>query len=125
MARYGDITMSLGELNRLKTVQAVIDGNLRPGRAAERLGVSDRQLRRLVERHRLEGPAGLRSKRFGAPGNHRISDDAAQYAIDLIREFYPDFGPKLTCEKLLEVHHLKLAKETVRRLMVLAGRRCH
>jgi Helix-turn-helix domain len=72
MARYGDITMSLGELNRLKTVQAVIDGNLKPGRAAERLGISDRQLRRLVERHRLEGPAGLRSKRFGAPGNHRI-----------------------------------------------------
>ena len=38
MARYGDITMSLGELNRLKTVQAVIDGNLKPGRATDQLG---------------------------------------------------------------------------------------
>jgi hypothetical protein len=84
------------------------------------LGISDRQLRRLVERHSLEGPAGFRTKRFEAPGNYRISDDAAQCAIDLIREFYPDFGPKLVCEKLLEVHHLKLAKETIHHLMVLA-----
>lgn len=36
MARYGDITMSLGELSRPKTVQEVIDGNIKPGRAAER-----------------------------------------------------------------------------------------
>ena len=69
MARYGDITMSLGELNRLKTVQAVIDGNLKPGRAAERLGISDRQLRRLVERHRSEGPAGLNRPGFDGGSN--------------------------------------------------------
>lgn len=113
--------MSLGELSRLKTVQAVIDGNIKPGRAAERLGISDRQLRRLVARHQLEGPAGLRSKRFGRPSNYQLPDKVTQDAIGIIRELYPDFGPTLACEKLLEVHHLKLAKETVRRLMVDAG----
>ncbi|WP_244223109.1 helix-turn-helix domain-containing protein [Cupriavidus lacunae] len=47
------------ELDRLKTVQAVVDGQLRPGVAAERLEITDRQFRRLLERYKQEGPSGL------------------------------------------------------------------
>ena len=36
MARTDVITVSMRELDRLKTVQAVVDGQLRPGVAAER-----------------------------------------------------------------------------------------
>lgn len=42
-------------------------------------------------------------------------------AISLIRRNYSDFGPTLAQEKLVECHGLKLAKETVRRIMVDAG----
>jgi hypothetical protein len=38
------------ELDRLKCIQAVIDGDLKPGRAAERLGLTVRQIERLVLR---------------------------------------------------------------------------
>jgi hypothetical protein len=38
MANNGTITMSMRELDRLKVIQALVDGNLKPGRAAERLG---------------------------------------------------------------------------------------
>ncbi|WP_174960200.1 helix-turn-helix domain-containing protein [Burkholderia ubonensis] len=41
------ITMSMRELDRLKVVEAVVEGRLMPWRAAERLDVSRRQ----VERH--------------------------------------------------------------------------
>lgn len=74
-----------------------------------------------MARHHLESPSGLRSKRFGRPSNYQLPDTVARDAIGIIRELYPDFGPTLACEKLYEVHHLKLAKETVRRLMVDAG----
>ena len=59
MARTEIITMSMREVDRLKTVQAVVDGNLRPMAAATRLGLATRQVRRLVTRYRSEGASGL------------------------------------------------------------------
>ena len=52
------ITRQMRDLERLKTIQAVIDRDLKPGRAAERLGMSVRQIERLVLRYRAEGPVG-------------------------------------------------------------------
>ncbi|SPK70114.1 transposase (plasmid) [Cupriavidus taiwanensis] len=121
MARPEVITVSMREIDRLKTVQAVMDGQLRPGVAAERLEITDRQLRRLLERYRLEGPAGLISRKRGRPSNNRLSGEREAAALGLIREHYADFGPTLAAEKLREAHGLTLAKETVRRLMMVAG----
>ena len=52
------VTVTLVELNRLKSIQAVIDGDLRASQVAERMGLTSRHVRRLVERYRTEGPAG-------------------------------------------------------------------
>ncbi len=67
MAQSEVITVSMQELDRLKTVQAVMDGQLRPSVAAERLDITDRQFRRLIERYRQEGPSGLVSRKRGRP----------------------------------------------------------
>ena len=45
------ITMTMREADRLKTVQAVVDRMLRVGQAAQRLGMSRRQVERLVDRY--------------------------------------------------------------------------
>ncbi len=121
MARPEVITVSMRELDRLKTVQAVVDGHLRPGVAAEQLEITDRQFRRLLERYRQEGPSGLVSRKRGRPSNNRLSSDREAAALGLIREHYADFGPTLACEKLRERHGLTLSKETIRRLMATAG----
>ncbi|AOZ03198.1 integrase [Cupriavidus sp. USMAHM13] len=121
MARSEVITVSMRELDRLKTVQAVVDGELRPSVAAERLEITGRQFRRLLDRYRQEGASGLVSRRRGRPSNNRLPAEREAAALDLIREHYIDFGPTLAAEKLCEVHGLFLAKETVRRLMVGAG----
>jgi transposase len=121
VAKTCEITMSMRELDRLKTVQAVVDGHLKPGQAAQRLGITARQMRRLVRRFRDEGPAGLASRRRGRPSNHQLPPGLAEQALELIRDRYPDFGPTLAREKLAQCHGLSLAKETVRRLMTEAG----
>ncbi len=115
------VTLNMRELDRLKVIQAVVDTGLKPGRAAERLGLTVRQIERLVIRYRESGVAGLVSRQRGRPGNRRLDDDVAQRALALIRERYADFGPTLACEKLYECHGIRLAKETVRRLMTDAG----
>lgn len=121
MGQPGLITMSMRELDRLKVVEAVIEQRLMPWRAAERLGISRRQIERLVARYRVAGPGGLVSQRRGHASNHQLPEDLAHRALSLIRERYADFGPTLACEKLWECHGLQLSKETVRRLMTDAG----
>ena len=43
------------ELDRLKCIQGLIDKQLKQKAVAERLGMTVRQVRRLVERYELEG----------------------------------------------------------------------
>jgi len=121
MAVTDRITMTMRELDRFKVIQSVVDGSLKPWRAAERLSLTTRQVRRLVARLREQGPPGLISGRCAKPSNHRIDAGLAVRVVAIIKERYADFGPTLACEKLRECHHLKLAKETVRRLMIDAG----
>jgi transcriptional regulator with GAF, ATPase, and Fis domain len=58
MNANGTITMTMRELDRFKVIQAVAEARLKPGRAAERLGLSVRQIERLVLRYRAAGVAG-------------------------------------------------------------------
>ena len=53
------ITMSMREVDRVKTVQAVVDRMLPVGLAAKRLGLSRRQLERLLLKYKAQGAAGL------------------------------------------------------------------
>jgi len=45
-------------VNRLRIIQDVIDRRLTTHLAAERLGISDRQCRRQLQRYREDGPLG-------------------------------------------------------------------
>lgn len=88
---------------------------------AQRLGISARQCRRLLSRYRESGPPGMTNRRRGKPRNNQLPDGFAQYALNIIRDRYTDFGPTLACVKLAELHDVHLSKETVRSLMVKAG----
>jgi hypothetical protein len=100
------ITMSLREINRLKTIQAVAEGNLKAMSAARQLGLCRRQVDRLADQYRAEGPAGLASKKRGLR-HHQLPASAVDLALSLIRDRYSDFGPTLACEKLRERHALR------------------
>ncbi|VCW84986.1 Putative transposase (identified by ISEscan HMM) [Klebsiella variicola] len=47
---------TLKEINRIKIIQDVIERRITTRRAAEHLGISDRQCRRLLARYREGGP---------------------------------------------------------------------
>jgi transposase len=98
------VTLNMRELDRLKVVQAIVETGLKPGRAAERLGLSVRQVERLVTRYQTSGAAGLCSGKRARPGNRKLDEGLAVRALTIIRERYADFGPTLACEKLRECH---------------------
>ena len=105
------VTMSMRELDRLKVIQAVVEHGLMVWRAAEKLGLSRRQVERLVIRYREDGPSGLGSRKRGHESNRQLPPGLEARARRLIRDTYADFGPTLACEKLRERHGIDLAKE--------------
>ena len=66
----GIVTMSMRELDRVGIIEAVVTGGLTQREATERLGLSVRQIKRLVRRYPGEGPQGLASRRRGRPSNN-------------------------------------------------------
>ncbi len=61
------------------------------------------------------------SRRRSKPSNNRLDRATADRALSIVRERYADFGPTLACEKLWECHGIRLARETLRKLMTDAG----
>lgn len=104
---------TLDEVNRLKIMQDVVDRRLTTQMAAQLQGISDRQCRRLLLRYHESGPPGMANRRPGKPSNNQLPDGLAQYALNIIRERYTDFGPTLACEKLAELHDVHLSKDTL------------
>lgn len=85
MRQMARVTMSMRELDRLKCVQAVIDGEQHMYRAAQQLGITTLQLRRLAGRYRAEGPVGLISRRCNRPSNNRLEPDREQQIVNILR----------------------------------------
>jgi DNA-binding transcriptional regulator LsrR (DeoR family) len=121
MIRIPKVTMTMRELDRLKCIQGLIDGQLKQHAVAARLGLTTRQVRRLVRQYEQQGPVGLISKLRNRPSNRRLKSDVADHSFGILRSTYADFGPTLAAEKLRERHGVDLAVETVRSLMVAGG----
>lgn len=117
----GWVMMSERELNRIEVLAQISDGRLSVVDGALLLGLSRRQIFRLLGRFRKDGAAGLRHKARGKPPNNRIHDIRRSYALDLVREKYADFGPTLASEMLEERHDFKVSRETLRKWMQEEG----
>ena len=106
------------ELKRASIVQECVTGRLPNGQAAERLGLTARQLRRLKQRFRAGGAAAFASQKRGQRSNNQLARDTKVRALELLRGPYAGWGPVLAHEKLIELHHLLLSRETVRQLLI-------
>jgi transposase len=121
MARRDIVVMSYGEVKRLKAVQSVIDRHITQHMAATMLGLSERQVRRLVKGVREQGDSGIIHASRGRPSNRRIPEEVRGRVLSLYQGRYPDFGPTLATEKLFECDGIKISDETLRRWLVEAG----
>lgn len=121
--------MSTKERSRAHVLRQLDEGRIKQRHAAKQLNLSVRQVKRLLKAYRRLGDEALISKQRGRPSNHQLDPQVKQQALDLIQAHYADFGPTLAREKLTEVHHVAIGRETVRGLMTQADlgqpRRAH
>ena len=114
------IELSQRERDRLKLLHEVEQGHLTQREAAERLHLSERQVRRLQVRVRAEGDRGVIHRLRGRPSNRKIPDRLQQRILTRVRGRYGDFGPTLANEHLRE-DGVVVSRETLRQLMIAAG----
>jgi transposase len=115
------VTMSGNELSRLEVMQRLEEKRLKQKEAAEMLGLTVRQIKRLVSKYRKQGAGGLVSQRRGKPSNNQLKAEEKQKGLDLLKGKYQGFGPTLAHEKLVEVEGIKIGKESTRQLMIGEG----
>jgi len=113
--------MSTKERRRLAVLEQVKSGRLSLVAASARLGLSYRQTRRVFQRFKSEGDAGLVHRLRGQAGNRRVDPAVRERAVSLYGEHYGDFGCTLACEYLAERHDLVVDDQTLRRWLASAG----
>jgi transposase len=108
------VQMSVIELKRVHVIRQVMTKALRQREAGEVLGLTTRQVRRLIQRVRVEGDAGLVHRSRGTPSNRQYRPALKARALRLYATHYCDFSPTLAAEKLAERHGIILSAETLR-----------
>ncbi len=88
--------MSQEERDRLHWLRLAREKKITQRQAAERMGVSERWVRKLLRKLKRKGDR----------------------AVELIRAEYRDFGPKLASGYLVEEHGVLVGKEAVRQRMI-------
>ena len=121
MARRDMMVMSIREVKRLKVVQSAIERHITQKTAALMIGLSERQVRRAVKAMREQGDKGIIHGLRGRPSNRRLPEAIREKVLSLYQEQYPDFGPTLAMEKLLECDGITISDETLRMWLMEAG----
>jgi len=121
MAGKDIITMTQEELKRLHIIKKALSKELKQLEAAEKLNLSDRQVRRVTKRVKEEGDTGVIHRSRGRPSSNKIGNKVREKVIALCRGKYKGFGPTLASEKLLELDKIKLSDETLRNWLIERG----
>jgi hypothetical protein len=115
------IRMSKKELWASEIIARVINGDITQRRGALELNKSLRQIKRLCKRYREEGAQGLAHRSRGKPSKNKVSASTYDTVLALIKRDYPDFGPQLIKEQLMERNHKSFSREWIRSLMIKEG----
>ncbi len=113
--------MTQVERDRLVALKKAKKKLITQKQAAEEIGITERQVRRLLRKLKEKGDKAVVHALTGKPSNRKLEKATEQKAIQILSEpVYQGFGPTLACEYLRKKHDLEVSKETLRKWMVQA-----
>jgi len=113
--------MSERDVKRLQVLAEVRAGKRTVVSAAVVLDLGVRQTFRLMSRYEAGGAGALIHQARGRASNRQLSAGIREYAVELVRTKYADFGPTLATEILQEKHSITIGRETLRRWLMADG----
>jgi Helix-turn-helix domain len=114
------IALSQEERDRLHLLRELERGELRQVAAAQRMKLTDRQVRRLLQRLREQGDRAVIHGLRGRPSNRKFAVSFQRKVLARVGQRYADFGPTLAAEHLAQ-EGLALSRETLRNWMTQAA----
>jgi len=116
------IAMSQEERDRLEWLKRARDKVISQRKAAQNMGVSDRWVRKLLQRMKSEGDGAVVHRLRGRASNRKIAASVQAQAIQILKQpEWHDFGPTFASEQLAKRHQIEVSDETLRRWMIAAG----
>src|SRR5688500_3863551 len=117
----GHLLKSVKERQRLLIVERVTRDEMTIDEASRSLGLTYRQVQRLLSRFRTEGDVGLVHRARGQPSSRRKPADFRASVLKLYKEQYPDFGPTLAAETMAHRDQVLVNPETLRLWLIQEG----
>jgi transposase len=115
------ILMSQRQLQRFRVMSLVEAGKITLMEAAEKIGRSYRQAKRILKRVKEKGAEGLLHGNCGRCAQNRIPDALKKRLEALSRQKYGMFNDRHFWEELLEKEGVVIGRETVRKIRREAG----
>ncbi|HIE57619.1 MAG TPA: ISNCY family transposase [Anaerolineales bacterium] len=115
------VILNRKEQKRLMVLNEVEAGRLKGREAAAVLGLSLRQVRRLLAAYRERGAAGLAHGNRGRISSRRLPEATRERIVELARTPYADYNDQHLTEVLWERHDIQVSRSTVRTLRREAG----
>jgi len=114
--------MTQAERDRLVALKKAKKKLITQKQAAEEIGVTERQVRRLLRKLRRKGDQAVIHELRGRASNRKLSAEVERQALAVLSDpVYRGFGPTLAAEYLHKLHRITVSKETLRQWMVKAG----
>lgn len=108
-------------MKRQEVIMRALAKKLRWYEAAEVLGISCRQMKRMKDRWDEFGYDGLFDRRLGKPSPKRVPVSVVEEVLRLYQEQYHDFNVKHFHEKLKREHQIDLSYTWVKKALQTAG----
>jgi hypothetical protein len=115
----GQLLMTQADRDRLVTLKKAKKKLITQREAGEELGLSVRQVKRLLYALKKHGDRAVIHGLRGRPSKRRIEEKIEREAVKILSApVYEGFGPTLASEYLRKVHGIEVSKETVRQWMI-------
>jgi len=116
------IAMSQEERDKLEWLKRARDKVISQREAAERIGVGDRWVRKLLRKMKKHGDRVVVHGLRGRASNRKIAAQVQAQVTELLKHpDWHDFGPTFASEQLAKRHGIELSDETLRQWMIGAG----
>lgn len=113
----GDIFLSVAETLKFNVICRVIDGLLTIKEAADRLGLSERQIKRLKKGVTEKGAAALVHGNRGRKPAHAVPDAIRSQVVQLALGQYKETSCQHMSEMLNEHHGISVSAKTITRIL--------
>ena len=104
------VTLNERDQRRVRTLNRVLEGTVTAVDAAEQLGLSERQVRRILAAYRKEGAAAIPHHNRGRPPKHALAAVIRQRVVALSRTVYAETNDRHFRDLLAEREGIVLSR---------------